>query len=286
MRLEDAQSSKPRDKHTIEQSIAAFPGSFPEVNLMVEDAMQEALLQQMHINADAAFNSTDVRAILCGLVVRYGSFKAQNMLTIRGAGNCNATILHIMARERPTPCNEINFAELLSLLDDVPAALAMETETDHLVVDFFIEAMREKKGERVDICDAAKKADFQLHQGSAVVIHGLLGADHLNGQTCVCKHWESGTGRWQVLLRCAEVKSVRPQNLVLAKDFLLRPGRTAMTRGLTDPSLNGLTCNCQQFDLARGRWHVVFPGGDVKALRPKNLERTLQSVCDDASREY
>jgi len=233
----------------------------------------------LHDDAAATFNSTDVLAILRGLVVRPGSLKAQNMLTTRGAGYTNWTILHALVQEQPTPCNKSNFAELLSFLADVPAAFSMKDMGGYSVVDYFDD-------ERLHICDAAKRPDFQLHQGSAVVIHGLLGAAHLNGQTCVCKQWETGTSRWQVLLRCGETKSMRPQNLVLAKDVLLRPSRTAMTRGLTDPSLNGLTCTCQEFDLARGRWHVVFPGGDVKDLRPTNLEeRTLQCVCNDASRQ-
>lgn len=54
----------------------------------------------------------------------------------------------------------------------------------------------------------------------------------------------------------------------------LRPGTVVIVYGLTAASqLNGKEGTCERWDTGSNRWHVKLGSGEVKALRPGNLQR-------------
>lgn len=57
----------------------------------------------------------------------------------------------------------------------------------------------------------------------------------------------------------------------------LRHGSIAVVEGLTGAvELNGAEVSCEVWDTEKGRWNVMFEGGEVKALKPDNLRLLTQ----------
>jgi len=58
-----------------------------------------------------------------------------------------------------------------------------------------------------------------------------------------------------------------------SSEALLQVGAAVRAHGLeAAPALNGLQATCERFDESSGRWHVKFHSGEVKALKPQNLQ--------------
>jgi len=59
----------------------------------------------------------------------------------------------------------------------------------------------------------------------------------------------------------------------------LRPGLTVSIHSLTGAAeLNGQVATCKQFDAEKSRWTVQLTGGELKALRPENLQPKKTNV--------
>eukprot|EP00747_Dinoflagellata_sp_TGD_P203842 gnl/TRDRNA2_/TRDRNA2_77473_c0_seq1.p1 gnl/TRDRNA2_/TRDRNA2_77473_c0~~gnl/TRDRNA2_/TRDRNA2_77473_c0_seq1.p1 ORF type:complete len:624 (+),score=121.94 gnl/TRDRNA2_/TRDRNA2_77473_c0_seq1:129-1874(+) len=124
--------------------------------------------------------------------------------------------------------------------------------------------------------DLSKSPDTSagLKPGSVVCIHGLKGAPELNGQEGTCKQLEGG--RWHVSLRSGEMKALKAENLMevgCPSSSDLTPGTAVRIHSLKGaPELNGQEGVCNNFDAASGRWQVKFSSGELKALKPENLQ--------------
>jgi len=65
----------------------------------------------------------------------------------------------------------------------------------------------------------------------------------------------------------------------------LRPGAAVNIFGLSSAAhLNGQTGFCERWDSVANRWHVRLPGGDVKALKPQNLQMLYQEAPEQKPR--
>jgi len=64
-------------------------------------------------------------------------------------------------------------------------------------------------------------------------------------------------------------------------DIVLRPGLAVAIHGLKGaPELNGKGGKIEQWDADKGRWTVRLPGGELKALKPENLQPKKSSPMD------
>jgi len=103
-------------------------------------------------------------------------------------------------------------------------------------------------------------------EGAPVRIFGLTNASHLNGAPG--RLLNSTAGRWNVKLSDGSQKAIKPDNLVG-----LRPGFPVKICGLKGaPELNGCSARCQEWVERTGRWNVKLQDGQVKSLKPENLE--------------
>lgn len=66
-------------------------------------------------------------------------------------------------------------------------------------------------------------------------------------------------------------------------DMGLRPGLAVAIHSLKGaPELNGKEGTCEKWDADKGRWNVRLPGGDMKALKPENLQPKKMSIASMA----
>merc|ERR1712232_895786 len=92
----------------------------------------------------------------------------------------------------------------------------------------------------------------------------------LNGCVGLCEEWHPADGRWSVILEDGTVKRVRPDNL---HPSLLKIGMAVCIHGLLSaPHLNGQSGICTEWDPLDGRWHIKMTAGDLKKVKPENLE--------------
>jgi len=132
--------------------------------------------------------------------------------------------------------------------------------------------------EELDSTEPAAVNTAELSPGDLVRLKGLVGAQHLNGETGLLERLDEATGRWDVKLVGGDVKSIKIGNLerkevVLNESALLIPGARVRLQGLSAAHLNGLEGNLDGFDIHAGRWEVKLLGGQVKAIKPSNLVR-------------
>jgi len=117
-----------------------------------------------------------------------------------------------------------------------------------------------------------------LRAGARIRIIGLKGSAQLNGQEGTCAHQDTASGRWHIKLANGDTKALKPENLEAVCCSQFRSGMAVLVHSLKSaPQLNGQEGICEQWDPTKGRWTVRLPLGEVKALRPDNL----QEVQDD-----
>eukprot|EP00930_Biecheleria_cincta_P038880 TRINITY_DN26739_c0_g1_i1.p1 TRINITY_DN26739_c0_g1~~TRINITY_DN26739_c0_g1_i1.p1 ORF type:complete len:130 (-),score=20.73 TRINITY_DN26739_c0_g1_i1:525-914(-) len=64
-------------------------------------------------------------------------------------------------------------------------------------------------------------------------------------------------------------------------DTELRPGLNVAIHGLKGAAdLNGKEGKCKHWDADKGRWTVELPGGELKALKPENLQAKPASMTN------
>jgi len=107
--------------------------------------------------------------------------------------------------------------------------------------------------------------------GAPVCLKGLKAASHLNGLEGSCQEWHSAEGRWSVCFSDGKSKKVKPENLEPAH---VRPGVVARFHGLRSaPELNGILGLVEEWLPDEGRWKASLAEGDLKKVKPENLER-------------
>lgn len=75
---------------------------------------------------------------------------------------------------------------------------------------------------------------WHLQAGCRVRLHSLQAAPGLNNQAATCEHWDFFAGRWKVRLESGDVKSVRPENLLLEQPT--EPPATSSRRPVANAS--------------------------------------------------
>jgi len=118
-----------------------------------------------------------------------------------------------------------------------------------------------------------------LRAGARVRIHGLKGAAELNGLEGVCERLDPGNGRWHTRIESkGETKALKAENLELltTSGGKFKSGMCVVVHSLKGAAhLNGQEGICEHWDPAKGRWNVRLPLGEVKALKPENLEEEV-----------
>lgn len=110
-----------------------------------------------------------------------------------------------------------------------------------------------------------------LHVGAAVRLTGLRSAPELNNAAGRCLQYDTDAGRWLVKLLNGNQKSVKAENLQICAS--LRPGSQVRVGGLVGAAqLNGRLGICSEWDESAQRWLVSLDNGDLKSIRPENLE--------------
>merc|ERR1719424_1996162 len=109
-----------------------------------------------------------------------------------------------------------------------------------------------------------------LHVGAAIRVVGLTNASQLNGVAGTCIQLED-TGRWLVKLITGSQKAIKPENLEVCARF--KPGCPVRVGGLVGATgLNGCLGSCVEWKEDMGRWLVCLDNGDLKSIKPENLE--------------
>lgn len=116
---------------------------------------------------------------------------------------------------------------------------------------------------------ASASLERELGPGRSVHVHGLVTASQFNGHSGTCEKFDAASGRWNVRFVSGDVKALKPENLLAA-------GLPVLIHSLRGaPELNDQEVLCETFDATRSRWRVRFRNGEVKLVKPDNLQRPL-----------
>ena len=122
-------------------------------------------------------------------------------------------------------------------------------------------------GESFSIGDHVRLVNLPAHPGLEGLIGTVVGADsglnrihvklHLNG---VIKRVRSSMSIYDFQVKCDKLEHVLTGSIVKLKGLVSALG------------LNGQLCECQEFDFDLKRYHILTKKGDVKKVKPENLE--------------
>eukprot|EP00933_Yihiella_yeosuensis_P072937 TRINITY_DN81494_c0_g1_i1.p1 TRINITY_DN81494_c0_g1~~TRINITY_DN81494_c0_g1_i1.p1 ORF type:complete len:353 (-),score=47.12 TRINITY_DN81494_c0_g1_i1:40-1047(-) len=155
---------------------------------------------------------------------------------------------------------------------------------------------------------SSSQGGCSLSPGIAVEIQGLTAATHLNGTRGIILQFDCGSGRWIVRMPGGETKAIRDDNLLQVSRYPSPDSPSRRSReganAIHSPSakspgkpdggysysegmavrlhslkgaahLNGCIGQLESFDLETQRWRVKIYSGEVKAVRPENMEVPL-----------
>lgn len=124
----------------------------------------------------------------------------------------------------------------------------------------------------------------ELVQGAAVRVKGLVSTPQLNGQEGVCEQWDATKSRWNVRFEDGFLRALKPEHLeptdspeqasAESRPEDLKFGDAVRVAGLVAAAhLNGQVGSCELWDEEKGRWHVRFADGSLRALKLEHLRR-------------
>lgn len=120
--------------------------------------------------------------------------------------------------------------------------------------------------------DATDSGSGKLEPGVQVFLTRLQATGFLNGALGTCQRFDSGKGRWVVLLSDSQERNLKPENLVPVSAVLQQRGVPVFISGLVGAShLNGTLGSCMHFSVERSRWIVHFDTGEDKGIKIENI---------------